>query len=88
MMSVFYCRCGARLEGASARFAHRCDRPSISSHPSAMVDEFGFAWRIDDGEIQYKAPDCDWRNLHNLFGEREIPITTERAEIIQKVATQ
>jgi hypothetical protein len=54
---------------------------------SEMVDEFGFAWRVVAGEIQYKAPDFDWRNLHNLLGFREIPITTVRGAIIDRLAS-
>ena len=28
--TVFYCRCGARLAGASERLNHRCEKPHIT----------------------------------------------------------
>jgi hypothetical protein len=37
--TVFYCRCGARLAGASARFAHHCPPPDPRGrwHPNASL---------------------------------------------------
>jgi hypothetical protein len=35
--TVFYCRCGARLEGSSARLSHRCPAPERGT-PAERAD--------------------------------------------------